>query len=324
MPPSSVLIVKTSSLGDVVHALPALSDIRHHFPNTLVDWLVEESFSGIVKLHPSINRVITCEFRRWRKTFWQSPTRSAWRQFVALLDTTHYDAIVDLQGLVKSGFLSLQARGTRHGYDARSIREPLATHFYRHTYTVSRNLHAVERNRQLMAQALNYPLDTPANYGIIPPRNSDITLPAPTPYIMLLPATSRHEKYWAVDHWNSLIDWLLSRSVNIVILWGSESEHQFAKMLAAKNNERCIVPETRKDITTLAAWIGHASAVVGVDTGLMHLAAALSQFTIGIYGVTSPYLAGPYPASPERISLGGLDGFPSPKAVISALSRVIP
>jgi len=323
MTQSSVLIVKTSSLGDVIHALPALSDIRRHAPNALVDWLVESSFSAIPSLHPGINRVITCELRRWRTRFWRTTTRSAWKQFLALLRATHYDAVVDLQGLLKSGFLSVHANGERHGYDSGSIREPLASHFYSQTHTVSRHLHAVERNRQLMANAMGYTIDTPPDYGILPPRHVDVPLPILSPYVMLLPATSRPEKYWAIDHWNTLIRWLLTRNVSIVILWGTDHERILANALASQDLRRCYVPDQRQTIATLAGWIGHAQAVIGVDTGLMHLSAALNRFTVGIYGVTSPHLAGPYPPSPERISLGGHDGFPSPHEVTAALSPIL-
>ncbi|MES2208430.1 MAG: lipopolysaccharide heptosyltransferase I [Pseudomonadota bacterium] len=327
MPQSSALIVKTSSLGDVIHALPALTDICQHRPSTVVDWVVEESFSAIPALHPGINRVITCNIRQWRKSIWRSATRSAWKQFTTLLGVTHYDAIVDLQGLLKSGLLSTYAHGERHGYDAESIREPIASHFYHKKHTISRHIHAVERNRQLMAKALGYTIDTPPDYGIVAPREFERPFErlggCEGAYVMLLPATSRAEKYWSIDHWNTLVRWLLSHKINMIILWGTAHERVLANALASPNPQRCHVPTERHNIHTLAGWIGHAQAVVGVDTGLMHLAAALNRFTVGIYGVTSPILAGPYPPSTERISLGGLEGFPSPHEVISHLKYIL-
>jgi heptosyltransferase I len=317
---STILIVKTSSLGDVIHALPALTDIQRYLPHLAVDWLVEESFSAIPKLHPNSNRVISCDLRRWRSSFWRSSTRAEWRQFLALLQVTHYDAVIDLQGLLKSVFLAKKARGVCHGYNAKSIREPLAACFYDYTYAVSKSLHAVERNRHLMAQALGYKIESLPDYGIVSPRDLERSLPVDRPYIMLLPATSRQEKYWAIDAWNTVIRWLLTQNISVVILWGSENERILAEALGRLDSRHCYVPKERQDIRTLAAWIGHAEAVVGVDTGLMHLAAALKRFTVGIYGVTSPFLAGPYPASSERVSLGSVNGFPLPQEVISVLA----
>ena len=142
-----ILIIKTSSLGDVIHNLPIISDIKRHYPNVIIDWVVEESFADIPRLHTGVNSVITVAVRRWRKALFERNTWAEMAQFKANIQAQKYDLIIDTQGLIKSSAMSLLANGVTHGYDKQSIREPFASRFYKIKHCVSRRLHAVERNR---------------------------------------------------------------------------------------------------------------------------------------------------------------------------------
>ena len=161
----SILLVKTSSLGDVIHALPAVSDMRAAVPGLQVDWLVEESLVAIPRLHAGVASIIPVALRRWRRSFWQAATRREMSAFAARLRTHSYDAVIDAQGLFKSAVIALFTRGPRYGLDFHSAREPLAL-FYQQTFRVGWDIHAVERNRLLAARVLGYANARPCNYGI--------------------------------------------------------------------------------------------------------------------------------------------------------------
>ncbi|MEK7736292.1 MAG: lipopolysaccharide heptosyltransferase I, partial [Pseudomonadota bacterium] len=203
VPPRTILLVKTSSLGDVVHNLPVVSDLRANFPNVAIDWVVEESFAEIPGLHPALRRVIPVALRRWRKTLL---TAASWREMAAFrrdLQSQAYDLVLDTQGLIKSGLIvgqtRLTARGRRCGYAAEAAREPLAAKFYAAGFAIPRNLHAVERNRGLAAAACGYLPDLPLDYGIAALPLTAAWLPS-VPYAVLITATSRADKQWPDEH----------------------------------------------------------------------------------------------------------------------------
>src|SRR5690349_14684218 len=145
-----ILLVKTSSLGDVVHNLPVATDIRAALPRAEIDWVVEEAFSAIPWLHPAVARVIPIAIRRWRSRFLDRAVRGEIGAFTRELKREAYDAVIDTQGLLKSALVAWTARGIRHGLDFASSREPLFF-FYDRTYSVPWTMHAVERNRVLAA-----------------------------------------------------------------------------------------------------------------------------------------------------------------------------
>src|ERR671914_690621 len=165
----TILFVKTSSLGDVVHNCPAVSDAARALPGAQIDWIVEEPFAGVAAMHRAVRRVIPVAVRRWRRSLWKPAVWSeigAWRR---ALGAERYDAVVDTQSLVKSALLSSFASGTRHGLDGASARERLASRFYDVRHAVPRGLHAVERNRKLAGEALGYALGNAIEYGLRAP-----------------------------------------------------------------------------------------------------------------------------------------------------------
>lgn len=311
-----VLLIKTSSMGDVLHNLPVVADIHKHIPDAHIDWVVEESFALLPALHPKVNRVIPVAMRRWRKSLWRS--RSEMQAVCHDLRARPYDLALDTQGLLKSALITRCASATRCGFDRSSAREPLASLLYDRTYSIARNLHAVERNRQLAGQALGYSPEGTPDYGIHAPGLVLPWLPS-GPYAVLLHATSRDDKLWDEPNWIALGKHLHQAGIRAVLPWGNEKEKARSEHLSLAIPEAINTP--RIDLNEAAAMLGHARAVIGVDTGLSHLAAALGVPTIGIYTATDPGLTGLY-AGTHAVNLGGAGTPPAVSAVIEALLQV--
>lgn len=321
--PQSVLLVKISSLGDVIHNLPVATDLRRRFPEIAIDWVVEESIAAIPRLHPAVRRVIPVALRRWRKQIFAAATLAEWREFRLALGQRHYDAILDSQGLIKSGFLAWLARGKRCGYAAEAAREPLAARFYDHRIAIPRNLHAVERNRWLAAAAFDYdppdPVISPLDYGVAVPPLDASWLPA-SAYAVLLTATSRDDKLWPEPDWLTLAAALGSLGVAAVLPAGSPAERSRAARLADGIAGAVAAPPL--DIPTLAALIAGASLIVGVDTGLTHLAAALGRPVVALYCGSDPGLTGVLATTPA-VNLGSIGRPPTASQVIAACSSLL-
>lgn len=286
-----VLIVKTSSLGDVIHTLPALTDAAAARPGLHCDWLVERAFAEIPRWHPQVERIIECDLRGWRKAPLRILRDGTWAAFRAELRAAGaYDLIIDAQGLVKSAWLARRAPGPVVGPDRRSAREPLAACFYTRGVAVPAHdrAHAVERARRLFAQALAYPLpETAADAGL--PRHRFPRPELTQPYVVFLHGTTWPSKRWPLAHWQALAAALHAQGRHIVLPWGSVAERDEAEAIAAQCQGQ-VLP--RLDLTTLAGWLAHAQACVGVDTGLAHLAAALGTPQVSLYGPTLPELTG--------------------------------
>ncbi|MEQ1776254.1 MAG: lipopolysaccharide heptosyltransferase I, partial [Burkholderiales bacterium] len=215
-----ILLVKTSSLGDVVHNLPVVGDIRRHAPDVEIDWVVEESFAAIPRMHPAVRHVIPVALRRWRRDFLSAKTRTAVCAFLGKLRERDYDAIIDTQGLLKSALVARAARGNCYGLDWRSSREPLRF-LYDRTFSVPWGQHAVARNRSLAAQALGYALPAETNYGISAQPHDFPWLPTQR-YAVLLHATSADLKLWPESHWENLCKYLFLNNIFCILPWGTD------------------------------------------------------------------------------------------------------
>ena len=314
-----ILLVKTSSLGDVIHNLPVVSDIQRHFPAAAVDWCVEESFASIPRLHPGVGQIIPVAIRRWRKRLFQAAT---WREIGtarATLQQTAYDVVIDTQGLLKSALIARQAAGPVSGYAAASAREPLAAWFYERHFKVATAAHAVVRNRELAAAALGYELLGDADYGITAAPADFAWLPS-QPYVVFLTATSRDDKLWPETHWLALGQRLHALGYAAVLPGGSLVERERAARLSAGIPDSVAAPSL--SIPQLAALLAGGRAAVGVDTGLTHLAVALKIPTIALYTATDPGLTGVLGAGFYR-NLGGKAQIPSPEAVLAELQGTL-
>lgn len=283
-----ILIIKTSSLGDVVHMLPAVSDAAHCCPKLSVDWVVEEHFSAIPSWHPRVDRVLPVALRPWRKALAHPSTWRQIRDFRGQLKGQDYVAVIDGQGLYKSALVASWARGPRWGYDRHSAKEPLTTWVYHRTVRIPRELHAIERNRRLLAAVLGYQLDgLPLDYGLMDTRAS-LPMPVDLPrgYIVGLHGTSRAHKEWPLSHWQELGHWLHAQGFSLLLPWGNPNERKRAECIARAASGVTVLPSL--ELNALAAVLVSATVVVGVDTGLTHVAAALGCPGLALYVATSP------------------------------------
>jgi heptosyltransferase-1 len=292
-----ILLIKTSSLGDVVHNLPVVSDLRRRYPEAEIDWVVEEGFVDVPRLHPGLRRVVPVALRRWRKSLLTAVTWREIRSFRATLQAEAYDLAIDTQGLLKSALITRMARGRRCGYAASSAREPLAAHFYDATFDVPNNLHAVERNRRLAALAGSYTAAPAPDYGIA-------VAPAPTlgmPHAVLLTATSRDDKLWPQESWIAVGQALHAQGLTCQLPAGSAPERERAAQIAQAIPGAAVLPAM--SLKDLAGHLAAARIVIGVDTGLAHLAAALGRPTLALFCASDPALTGVLAATPA-INLG--------------------
>jgi heptosyltransferase-1 len=282
-----ILLVRVSSLGDVLHNLPMVADILAHYPAARIDWVVEEGYVSLVRLNPHVHRVIPFALRRWRKSLGNPATRAELRQFWRTLRAERYDYVFDTQGLLKTGLIMACARlapggrkigmangGEDSGYEAASRM------FHSKSVYLAPRTHAVARGRLVAAEALGYQIATPPDFGLPSPdavKRPD-WMPA-APYAVFFHGTARDAKKWAPDHWIAVGKQLAPMPV--LLPWGSAQEKQEADTLAAAIPNARVLPKlTMDDAVTLARC---AALVIGVDTGLTHIAAAFLRPTVEIY-----------------------------------------
>lgn len=284
-----VLIVKTSSLGDVLHTLPAVTEAAQLVPHVRFDWVVEENFAEVPAWHPQVDEVIPVALRRWRKNLWQAYHSGEWQFFLHQLRAKRYDKIIDAQGLIKSALLVRLAKGERLGFAWDSVREPLASLAYQQRFNSAKNQHAIGRLRELFAKALHYPLSNvlPAS-GI--DKNRLPAYPTVNNYVVFLHGTTWRNKHWPDSYWQDLAKLVAEAGYQLLLPWGNPVEQERAKQLAMLHHRIKVLP--KMSLTELAGVLAGARAVVAVDTGLSHLAAALATPTIGLYGPTDPQLTG--------------------------------
>jgi len=283
-----VLVVKLSSLGDVIHTLPALGDAVAALPGIRFDWVVEEAFAEIPAWHAAVDRVIPVALRRWRKRPLQALTGPECRSARAALGAQRYAAVIDAQGLIKSAVIARMAAAPRYGMDRASARERLAALAYNHALAVPRDRHAVERSRLLFARALGYALPaTPADYGIGTAIAAATNLP---PTLLFFHGSARAEKLWPEAHWGALAALATAAGYRVYLPWGDATEEQRARRIAAACDGAEVLP--RLDLKALAALLRGARGAVAVDTGLGHLCAALGVPAVSLYGPTSTRLVG--------------------------------
>jgi heptosyltransferase-1 len=315
---TSALIIRPSSLGDIVHAMPIVHDLRRHHPGIVIDWVSEEPFAGLIGLNRGVRRVIPVALRRWRHHLL---SRATWREFAVFrrqLGNYRYTAVIDLQEQVKGALLAWLAHGPVHGPDRASIREPAATIAYRRRHRVDPRQHLIDRCRQLAGASFGYEPEGPPHFDLVPPPLHD----APSSrYVVFLHATSRADKLWPEPHWKQLIGHFTAAGFAVVLPWGSTDEAARSTALGAGITD-ALVPQHRS-LPKLAALLAHAELVCGVDTGLTHLAAALNVPTISLFVATDPRLAGVARASARASDLGGIGVVPTPTEVVAAAATLM-
>ena len=314
---ASVLVVRPSSLGDIVYALAVVSDIRRAQPQLAIDWVAEPGFAPLIALCPDVRRVIPFGLRRWRRAPF---TRRTWRDvraFRSELSRTRYAAILDMQEQVKGGLIARAARGTRHGFAWSGAREPLATLLDDVHHRVSADLHFVIRCRQLAAAALGYAIDSEPRWNL--------RMPAPgpgvpdRPYVVVLHATSRDDKLWPEAHWRTVLETCTNAGLATVLPWGTADEEARSRRLA-EGNPDAVVPAFLS-LPEVATLLAHAELAIGVDTGFTHLAAALRTPTIALFTVTDPRRHGVETTGRHGRDLGDIGTVPTVDDVIHAASE---
>ncbi len=314
MPGPRILLVKLSSLGDVIHLMPAVSDLRERLPQAHVAWAVEAPYAELVRLHPGVDEAIPVALRALRRTPFAKHVWSDVRAARGALGRGRWDYVVDAQGLVKSAVVARWARAPVFGMDRKSAREPFAARFYDVRLAVPRGLHAVVRNRRLVGDVFGYGAASAPRYGLRAPASPPLWAP-PHPYVVLLHAASRSAKRWPDERWLALGQGLAAHGYAPVFPGGSPEERADAARLAAGVSDTAVAAPAMS-LAEAAALIAHASGAVGVDTGLTHLAVALGVPTVGIYCATAPGLTGLHGA--DAVNLGGPGAPPDVQAVLAA------
>jgi heptosyltransferase-1 len=313
---SDILFIKTSSLGDVIHHMPAVSDARRNRPQARIGWVVEEAFAPLVILHRAVDSVIPVASRRWRRALFSPAT---WREIGAFSQAMReqpHETVIDAQGLFRSALIARFARGKRHGYDRESVREGAASWFYDTHHRVDRSLHAIMRNRTLTGAVLGYTPEGPPDFGL---DRASLMEDAASRDAVLLHATARPEKEWPVARWIGLAQGLAASGYRVVLPWGTESERRRSVEIAA------VVPSARVPerlpLDAVARMIASAAFTVGVDTGLLHLAAALGVPLVAIFTGTAPDQHGPLGSGRIEV-VGALGAVPLLEDVQAAVARV--
>ena len=310
------LIVKTTSMGDVIHALPAVADLARAQPDLSIDWVVEKSFSDIPRLSRYVSEVHEVAVRQWRKNVFSRQTWESVGRIRAALEGAHYERVVDLQGLLKSAVIGKWAKSFLLGYDKDSIKESWASRFYDRTYAVSKSLSAVTRCRMLMAYAFDYDYrQYPLDFGL-----QVVNEPAgEQPYAVFLLNTSRETKLWSEAKWIELAKDAHRAGFDVHLLWGAPAEEERVRRVASQAGSFCRVMP-RMSIKDCALEMQKSTFVVGVDTGLTHLAAATAKPTVGLFLDYPVELVG---LTGVRVqSLGGVGADPSVDEVQSALRQL--
>ncbi|MBV8656801.1 MAG: lipopolysaccharide heptosyltransferase I [Burkholderiales bacterium] len=314
-----ILLVRLSSMGDVIHNFPAVTELAQHFPEAELHWVVEEGFAALPALHPAVSRVIPIALRRWRKSIFQRSTRQEIADVRRTLQGTHYDLVIDSQCLIKSALVARLPGAPVAGMDWPSSREHLASLLYHRRIAAPWSLHAVERYRLLTAGTMGYTSSGPVDYGM---RAPDINLPwrSASPYAVFLTATSRDDKLWPEADWVALGLRLIGKGLGLVLPWGNPTEQARAQRIAAALPGAVVAP--KMSLGEAARLLADAQVAVGVDTGLAHLAAAVNTPIAAIYTSTDPSATGVL-AAQHAINLGGIGFSPDVDTVYAAVEALL-
>lgn len=326
-----ILIVRTSSMGDLIHTLPAVSDIVRRYPEAVIDWVVEEAFAEIPSWHPAVDRVIPVALRRWRRSWFSAPVRKERAAFLEQLRARTYDVVIDSQGLIKSALLvAAKARGPVHGLDWASAREPVASLFYRYRHRVRPMQPAVRRYRKLFGLSVGYRFEGEPDFNLqrvlkhplepVELSNGELWHPDEAPFAAIMPSASRPAKLWPTAHWQAVLRYLNEAGYLPVLFAGNDEERQRAETIAQSVPNALVLP--RLPLLHTARVIAEAELMVGLDSGITHLSAALGRPTIGIYCAT-PVVRTPLTGPGLCVSLGDRGKPPQLQEVLVTTERML-
>ena len=320
----NILLVRVSSLGDVLHNMPIVADIKRHFPEANIDWVVEEGYVSLVRLNPMVRNILPWGLRRWRKSLGKKETRAEIGAFFLQLREVQYDYVFDTQGLLKTGIIMGAARG-RHkvglanGSEGSGY-EGISRIFHSKSIPLDPRTHAVARGRLVVGAALGFKVDTPADFGLpeVPASEPRPEWMGDAPYAVFFHGTARDAKKWAPANWIELGKALAPMPV--LLPWGSDKEKAEAEALAAAIPNARVLPKlSMADAVMLAR---RTALAVGVDTGLTHIAAAFSRPVVEIYA-DSPRWKTEGNWSPRIINLGDKGSPPGVAEVLAAARSLL-
>jgi heptosyltransferase-1 len=282
-----ILLVRVSSMGDVLHNMPVVNDLLRHAPDAQIDWVVEEAYAHLVALHPGVRKIIPFALRRWRKTLLSRTTRHEMKRFYTDLRAEQYDIVLDTQGLLKTGIIMGLARlshggkkvGLANGTEGSGY-EAASRIFHTDSLPVDSHTHAVLRGRLVAAHACAYQVDTPASFGLRVPDLQPVWLPA-TPFATFFHGTAGASKKWPRANWIAIARTLAEKNMPILLPWGSAEEKIEAEQMADHMPNAIVLPKLSMQEAIILAQ--RATLAIGVDTGLTHIAAAYETPTIEIY-----------------------------------------
>lgn len=284
-----ILIVKLSSMGDIFHTLPAITDLKLAMPDATIDWVIDENFACIGRWHPAINQVIPVPLREIKKNPFKLLLSKNLRTFLKRLRHQRYDHIIDPQGLMfKSTLISLVAKGkVRHGYSYHSARDRFTSIFCNNSYVISKKIHAITRIRMLFSQALNYHFDSNRlDFGIKPLKNIE-----EQDYILCFHGTTWESKHWPNAYWRDLLKSLNQQNINVKLAWGNDKEKAVSLLLA--KGLKHVELLAKSSIEDMQNHVQKAKAVISVDTGFAHLSQIYNKNLIVLFGPSDAQKVGP-------------------------------
>jgi heptosyltransferase-1 len=316
-----ILIVKVTSLGDVVQTLPVVADLHRAFAGVTVDWAVDESCAEVVRWHPGVSRVLCAPLRRFKKRRGGSDLSAIWAS-IGALRAYRYDAVIDLHGVYKSAIISALARAARRvGYQTQDLGETGARFAYSDRFGPRPNCDAWHGMRVSAGEAFGYEPQGIADYGIVAPQETDLpdAMNGDAPFMLLFHATSNADKKWPSDRWAVLATRMAARGLRVLLPWGSPAEQRDAEDIAARAPGALVLPAL--SVRQLGAAIDRAALVVGVDTGFVHMAHALQRPTVMIFVATSRHHCG-IGGAPHSCSIGEPGVAPTVDEAIAAIDAV--
>ncbi|SAK52904.1 lipopolysaccharide heptosyltransferase-1 [Caballeronia calidae] len=315
-----ILIVKVTSLGDIVETLPVVSDLRRAFPDAKVDWAADAAFADIIRWNPGVDRVLSAPLRKFKKARNLNDLKEITAS-IGELRAEKYDVIVDIHGVYKSAIIAFIARGRRrYGYLNQDLGERGAAFAYNARFGPRPLTDAWRGMRVSVADALGYRFDETPDYNIrLPAPTRDLGIPSGARIAMLFHATSADVKKWPKAHWGEVGRWLAARGYSIALPWGTEREREEAQAIAALVPGATVLPKL--SVEECAHWIQASELVVGTDTGLVHLAHALQRRTVMLFAATSREHFGVN--DPGRtVSVGEEGAAPDVPQVLAAIESV--
>ncbi len=316
-----ILVVKLSSLGDVIQTIPVVEDILNNFPHAAVDWVVEEAFAPIIKRVQGVRRVLPYAERRWRKSRFDATTQQQRAAFLVKLQAETYDAVIDFQGLIKSALVARKALLTKGGFRATYANRSEACSYewpvrfmVNRAIPMARRIHAVARYRALAAGALGYELQGEPDYDLRyqTPETGPTPLEGGRRTVVLAHGTTRLDNEWPQARWIDIGRRLAKQGYQVALPQNGGYELEFSKTVVQAIGAGAEV-WPRMALHHVLDHMALSAGVIGVDSGLSHLAVALDLPHVQIFSQPRAWRAGPVGQSHQR-SVGG-EGSPTVDAV---------